>query len=151
MVLRDLECRSPVTRKQNRILVRLEHISFPRVAERLLVLDEENRLGSGQQALVVRLRAERHRVLGHLREVETEARAQARLTFDVDVTAALFDDAVDGRKAEAGARTLLLGGEERLKDPAHRRRIHSLAGVGHREHDVVGRAPRLAGRGASSR
>ncbi len=41
------------------------------------------------------------------------------LAFDRDVAAALLDDAVDHRQAEAGALARLLGGEEGLEDLRH--------------------------------
>jgi hypothetical protein len=45
-----------------------------------------------------------------------EGGAGARLGEDLDLAAGLGQDAVDGGLAQAGARAVLLGGEERLED-----------------------------------
>ncbi len=70
------------------------------------------------------------------RQVDAEDGAAADLAFDRDVAAALLDDAVDHRQAEAGALARPLGGEEGLEDPRQHRRRHAGAGVGDRQHHV---------------
>src|SRR6188768_4090913 len=52
------------------------------------------------------------------RQEDLEGGAAARRAVDGDVAAALLDDAVHHRQAEAGALAALLGGEERLEDAA---------------------------------
>jgi len=51
------------------------------------------------------------------REVDPELRAQAGLALHFDPALVLFDDAVDGGQAQAGALAHSLGGEERIEDP----------------------------------
>src|SRR5688500_2731840 len=62
--------------------------------------------------------------------MDQEGRSPARLALDRNVSAALLDDPVDDRQAEAGALTLFLGGEERLEQPRARGLIDTSAGVG---------------------
>ena len=51
-----------------------------------------------------------------------------------DAAAALGDDRVDGREAEAGALAARLGREVRLEEPRQHVRRHALAGVGETQH-----------------
>jgi hypothetical protein len=60
------------------------------------------------------------------RKVDQERGAAARLADDGDVAAALLDDAVDDRQAEAGAFALLLGREERLEQLRARRFVDAV-------------------------
>src|SRR5687767_4934195 len=62
--------------------------------------------------------------------MDQEGRSPARLALDRNVSAALLDDPVDDRQAEAGALTLFLGGEERLEQPRARGLIDTGTGVG---------------------
>jgi hypothetical protein len=77
--------------------------------------------------------------LGGLGEVDLEARAPVRLAAGPDVAAALLDDAVDGRKAEAGAAPDLLGGEEGLEHVGQGGPIHPAPGVAYGEGGVAAR------------
>ena len=84
----------------------------------------------------VRRDSERHLVLDS-RKINLERRSVARLAIDPDVSAALFDDSVDRRQAEARALPFFLGGEERLEDVGLRLFVHAAAVVGDRQHDVL--------------
>ena len=99
-------------------------------------------------------------------QVDLEGRALAHFAVHLDVPAALFDDAKDGGQPQPGALSLLLGGEEGLKDAsldpivhAHARitdgQQHVLAGLGLHVQGGVGlvenHVGRLDGQGASSR
>src|ERR1035437_3308620 len=65
------------------------------------------------------------------------AAAVAGLAVDFNPALMLFDDAVDGGQAEAGALAHFLGGEERFKNALERAVIHAAAGVGHGQHDKL--------------
>ena len=58
------------------------------------------------------------------------------MTVDANISAALFDDAVDGRQAKSGAFSYLLGGEERLEDVRQNLWADASSGIAHGKHDV---------------
>src|SRR6478752_4668912 len=71
------------------------------------------------------------------READGEDRPLLRRRVDLDRAAALADDPVHRREAEAGALTDALCGEEWLEDPVARLGWHAGAVVDHREHGLV--------------
>ena len=54
-----------------------------------------------------------------------------------DVSIALFDDAIDGGEAEAGAFAFFLGGEEGFEDAGLSFLVHAVAGIGHGDDGVA--------------
>src|SRR6476619_6006014 len=58
------------------------------------------------------------------------------MTGYVDVSAALFDDAIDHRQSEPGAFADLFGGEKRLEDASLCFRVHSTARVMDAQSDI---------------
>ena len=66
-----------------------------------------------------------------------EGRAFADSRRRADITAGLFDDAVDGGKAEARADAGFLGGEEGLEDLFHHILRHAVAGVFHLDQHIL--------------
>lgn len=95
-------------------------------ADRVLVLGEQDRLGSTGRA---RWRRRLRKRCGGVREQDRERRAPPGLRLDVDCPPALQHDPVHGREAEARAASRLLRREERLEGPCTGRLIHALAGV----------------------
>ena len=72
-----------------------------------------------------------------LRKVGFEGAARTEPAAHVQCAAVLRDDAVDAGKPEAGASARPLGGEERLENPLHDRRVHAGAVIGHGETDIA--------------
>ena len=73
----------------------------------------------------------------HLGQVDPEAGAASRSAVRPDVPVRLLHDAVHRREPEPASLPHRLGGEERLEDPLQSLGIHSRAGVGHGDADVV--------------
>ena len=92
----------PVAGLEDGVAVRLEDLG-DEPANDELVLDEQNRLGAGRRRVVVARRRRMHGGLVDGGQEDAERRALARGGVDLDRAAALLDDAVDGREAEAGA------------------------------------------------
>ena len=63
----------------------------------------------------------------------------AFLAVNIDVAIRLFDEAVDHAETEPRPLSDVLGGEERLEHLVEQAAGNSLAGVAHRDHDVVAR------------
>src|SRR5258708_1003178 len=61
----------------------------------------------------------------------------AWFAIDPDISAALFDDPVDGGEAQAGTASAFLSGEERLEDLRFSLRVHAGTGVTDSEHHVT--------------
>ena len=78
------------------------------------------------------------------RQENTERRA-ARLRIRIDKAAGLFDDAVDRRKAEAGAFADFLGGEERLEDLLDDVGRNAGAGIADLDEHIIGFGHALIG------
>ena len=74
---------------------------------------------------------------GSRRQIELHRRAMPLLAVDVDVAVRLFDEAVDHAETEPRPLSNVLGGEERLEHLVEQAAGDSLAGVAHRDHDVV--------------
>ena len=72
------------------------------------------------------------------RQIDDEARSLADLGIGEDEAARLLDDAVDGRKAKAGALADFLGREEGLEHLAEHVRRDAAAGVGDRQRRIIG-------------
>jgi len=75
------------------------------------------------------------------RETSVEGRyaeeaALLRFTVDVDESAMLLDDAMNGGETHAGAAAALFGGEERLEDTIASFRVHGHAGIGDGKNNV---------------
>ena len=73
------------------------------------------------------------------RQINLERSAFADFAVDPDEAAALFHDAVDRGKTEAGSLPLFLGGEKGLEDARLRFLVHAGAGVADGEQDVMSR------------
>src|SRR5205823_3533056 len=70
------------------------------------------------------------------REIDFEASAFAHFAVDPDETAALFNHAVNGGEAQAGAFALFLGSEKWFEDARLSFLVHAHARVGDREQYV---------------
>ena len=118
----------------------LEHAARE-LANDVLVLDEQDRLRARQRCRLGRGRMRRGR-FEDPRQPDGEHRAGAGGALDGHLAAALVDDPVHGREAEADA--LVASREERLEDPRERLLVHADARVGDDELDgaVVGVARR---------
>src|SRR5579863_5038196 len=77
----------------------------------------------------------RGQTLGGAREIDLKSGATAGFAISHDVAIILFDDAVDHGKAQAGAFSYFLGGEEGLKNMGEDVRIHAYARVTDGKHD----------------
>ena len=75
----------------------------------------------------------------HLRQINLEGRAPARLAINADVAAALFDDAVTGGQSQTRSLADVLGGKKRLERVRLDFLAHSPAGVRDGQHHVVAR------------
>ena len=64
------------------------------------------------------------------REIDAEEAALLRFTVDMNESAMLLDNAINGGKAHAAGLALLFGGEERLEDAIAGFRVHADAGIG---------------------
>ena len=73
-----------------------------------------------------------------------------RFAVRPDVATTLFDDPVDRGEAKAGALARRFGREERLEQTRLSRRVHSNAGVAHRQQDVWPRPRRNVAVGVAS-
>src|SRR6266568_203830 len=71
------------------------------------------------------------------REVDFKGRPVARFAIDVDEAVMLLDDPIDDGQPQAGSLPHLLGGEKRLKDPLAHGFVHTLSGVGKRNHGIA--------------
>ena len=108
------------------------------IADDFLVLHDKDRFCSLLEFL---LQFHRHRVGrgDHTGQPYPDFRPRAELAADFDVSAALIDDAIDGRQAEAGPLALGFRGEERLEDMAQHLPAHPCAVVPDGELEVVAR------------
>src|SRR5260370_28681416 len=75
-------------------------------------------------------------VVGSL-EVELDARAMSRLAVDLDVSAALPDEAVDHAEAEPGSLAFRLRGEERAEGAGDDIRRHARPRIAKRDEDIL--------------
>ena len=113
-----------------------DDVSNPRV-----ILDQEHRLRSGRRWLNT---AAHDWIYGlvHTRQVDFEDASHADFAVDIDVAAALVDDAVHRGKPESGSLSHLLGRIDGFEDTRLGLRIHPAARVGDRENDVPTRLRR---------
>src|SRR6266446_6838046 len=70
-------------------------------------------------------------------EVELDARAMSRLAVDLDVSAALPDEAVDHAEAEPGSLAFRLRGEERVEGAGDDIRRHARPRIAKRDEDIL--------------
>lgn len=71
----------------------------------------------------------------NLWEINGEGSSLPGFTANLDVAAALLDDAVDGGETEAGTVAAFLGGEKRLENTGESGIVHAAAGVADGEND----------------
>src|SRR5205823_407060 len=71
------------------------------------------------------------------RKVDIECRSFADIALDRDEAARLLDDAVNGRKPEAGSLAYWFRGEERLENLLQVFRRDALARIGHLDEHVI--------------
>src|SRR5262249_42119477 len=105
-------------------------------AQAHFVVDGQNGFGAADGGDVhdARDRAQR-RAVHAARQVDAEGGASARFGFDVDVPAALADEAVGKCEAEAGAFVRRFAAEERFEDVGENVFGNAGAGVFHAERD----------------
>ncbi len=65
-----------------------------------------------------------------------EEAALLRFNVDVDQSAMLLDDAINGGETHAGAAAAFFGGEERLEDAIASFRVHGHAAIGDAKNSV---------------
>ena len=70
-------------------------------------------------------------------QIDFDSRAHARFTVDADMAAALRDEAVGHRQAQARARPFRLGGEEGFERPLQHGAAHAVARIGDGQHHVL--------------
>ena len=85
--------------------------------------------------------------LGHAREIEFESGSLPRFAVDPDISAGLFDHAVNRGQPQSGALAFFLGGEEGLENAAAGFGVHAVAGVAHRDHGELARLHAHVGSG----
>ena len=105
-------------------------------ADRVLVLNQEDCALSGSRMFRDGGGGNRTCFCVEAGEVQREGRPLAGFAADRDRPAALLDDPVDHRQAEAGSLSEFLSGEERLEDQRARALVHADAGIGDGERDV---------------
>ena len=110
------------------------------VAHLRLVLDHQYRLVAGSIRENLGQWSNLRRLRRDARQVDPERRPAPRLALDLHATAALGDNALDGRQPQPGATANFLGREERLEDMPPRFFVHADAGVAHGQHDIASRA-----------
>src|SRR5437667_5676412 len=100
---------------QHGVAVHLEHLAGE-LADRLVVLDQQHRLRAPAEHDGLGLRPADLAGRVDPRQVDLDGRTPPDLAIRGDVAAALLDDPVDGREAEARPLADALGREERLKE-----------------------------------
>src|SRR5207245_1832729 len=79
-------------------------------------------------------------------QIHAECRADSELAFDLDMSAALFDNAVHGRQTESRTLAKFFGCEERLECPGSSFFVHASAGIADLKHRVLAGTDVLVGR-----
>src|ERR1700719_3648429 len=106
------------------------------LADGIFVLDEENGFGSAGGGGRNWSGTVSFGGLVDAREINGEDCDASEFALDEDVSAALFDDAVDGGESEAGAFAFFFGGEKRFEDASLGFAVHALAGIADGNHYV---------------
>ena len=113
------------------------------------VVEDQNALAASARRLA-RWACRRRDAVASQRKQDGEHGAAAGRRIDGDAALVAAHDAVDHREPEAGALARILGGEERIEDPAENRRLDAVPGVGDGKGQVAAGGQRAVDRGARS-
>ena len=139
---------SPSCATRTLISLRRQH-GLRHLANARMVVGEQNRFNSSANRRIVGNGRSKLPCRGVFidRKKDPKCAPVAGLAFHLNKSVMLFDDAVDGRKSQAGALSRSLGGEERLEDPLSCGGIHAGTRVAHSQ---FGKASRLESRIAAA-
>src|SRR5260370_7588231 len=106
-------------RLKNRVTVGLQDTCHE-FAQTSMIFDQKNRLVAARSTGPVGHYCWRSFRLWDFGQVDTKGRTLAWLALGINVSRALFHDAINGRQAQTGAAPGIFGCEERFKDMGHR-------------------------------